>query len=499
MQQLRHISLLGALLATVSAGALAAPSLIAIGSLPGTSVDLSTETAGLLESGVAGNLLGVGSAIAYAGGTTFIAAPDRGPNAALYAASVDNTTSYITRFETFSLILTPNGGPGLPYLLAPTLTGTTLLHSANALVYGSGGLALDAGNALPASLGGGNTLPSGAPALNATNNTNYFVGRSDNFHTTESSTNPTNARFDPEGLRVSNDGKTVFISDEYGPYVRQFDRATGQLVKTFTLPDKFAVTNLSPVGASEVSGNTSGRQANRGMEGLAISPDGKKLVGIMQSPLIQDGALNSSNQRRGIHNLLVEIDISTGATKEYVYQMEDRGNGVNEILAINDHEYLVIERDGNGGTSAVIKRVYAIDTTGATDVSAFGSVTDNTQSGFPKPLKSGITAISTSNGKKTLFLDMLDPSFGLAGSTFPEKIEGIAFGYDVMLNGSLKHTLFVTNDNDFLAENPNNFYVFAFDDTDIENFQRQQIPEPATLRLVGLGLAGLLALRRRRG
>ena len=28
---------------------------------------------------------------------------------------------------------------------------------------------------------------------------------------------------------------------------------------------------------------------NKGMEGLAITPDGKTLVGAMQSPLIQDG------------------------------------------------------------------------------------------------------------------------------------------------------------------------------------------------------------------
>ena len=33
--------------------------------------------------------------------------------------------------------------------------------------------------------------------------------------------------------------------------------------------------------------------------------------------------------------------------------------------------------------------------------------------------------------RKTLFLDMLSPQFGLAGSSFPEKIEGLAFGPDL--------------------------------------------------------------------
>ncbi|MHC5833488.1 MAG: esterase-like activity of phytase family protein, partial [Nostoc sp.] len=63
-------------------------------------------------------------------------------------------------------------------------------------------------------------VPSGVPALNA-KNTYYFTGRSDNFDPTQISTNPNNARFDPEGVRVSNDGESIFISDEYGPYVYQ--------------------------------------------------------------------------------------------------------------------------------------------------------------------------------------------------------------------------------------------------------------------------------------
>ena len=86
-------------------------------------------------------------------------------------------------------------------------------------------------------------------------------------------------------IRVSNDGKSVFISDEYGPSVRQFDRATGQQIKSFALPSNLNVANLSPTVATEISGNTSGRVANKGMEGLALTPDGKTLVGIMEAPL----------------------------------------------------------------------------------------------------------------------------------------------------------------------------------------------------------------------
>jgi hypothetical protein len=52
------------------------------------------------------------------------------------------------------------------------------------------------------------------------------------------------------------------------------------------LPDEFYVAIKSPVGANEIAMNTVGRTANKAMEGLAITPDGKTLVGIMQNALI---------------------------------------------------------------------------------------------------------------------------------------------------------------------------------------------------------------------
>ena len=262
------------------AATLAAPpasatiTLIADGTLTdsaaGHLADLSGLT-GALENGAPANLLGgLGSGIAYAGGNTFLAVPDRGPNATSYNSAVDDTVSYINRFQTLTMSLTPNSpGAALPFALTPTLTATTLLSSPTPLTYGSG-----------AGLG----LGSGAPAQN-TANPFYFTGRSDNFDPSKNSGNPNNARFDPESIRVSNDGKSVFISDEYGPYVYQFDRATGQRIKSFQLPPNLDVSNLSPQGAVEISGNTSGRVANKGMEGLAITPDSKTLVGIMQAEL----------------------------------------------------------------------------------------------------------------------------------------------------------------------------------------------------------------------
>lgn len=482
--------LLPLLIASASSLSHASVELIAMGSLTGNT-DLS-GLSGALENGLPGNILGgVGSGLTWAGGNTFLATPDRGPNATAYNPLVNDTTSYIARFQTLSLNLTQSSGGSLPYSLTPTLTATTLLSSATALSYGSGA----AGTGI--SGGASYTLGSGVPALNAINNTNYFTGRSDGF-AIGSSTNPDNARLDPESIRLSNDGKSVFVSDEYGPYIYQFDRATGERIKSFALPSNLAVVNLSANGDVEISGNTTGRVANKGMEGLAITPDGKTLVGIMQAPLAQD----ASKQVR-----IVTVDIATGVTHEYGYKLTT-GSGVSEIVALNDHQFLVDERDGKGlgdNSTAAVKQLFIVDVNGATDISGIANLTS-----------SNYTAVTKSSAP---FLDLVAAltAIGVNPKDIPAKIEGVSFGEDIVVNGVTKHTLYIANDNDFLPiitdsnhptgiDNPNKFIVFSFTDADLNatlagtSFQQQNlssVPVPAAAWLFGSAAAALIGARRK--
>jgi hypothetical protein len=477
-------ALAGACLAT---SAHAGVTLIAKGALTGSSAGAYSDLSGLtgvLENGARANLLGgLGSGLAYAGHGVFVATPDRGPNATAYNAAVDNTTSYISRLQTMQMDLTASApGSALPFSLTPALTGTTLFFSSSPLTYGSGA-------GLGTQIDGTTPIGSGAPALN-TSDKLYFTGRSDNFGPGGSG-NPTDARFDPEGVRVSNDGATVYVSDEYGPYVRAFDRATGKLLKTYALPGNLDVANLAPTGDQEISGNTSGRVANKGMEGLALTPDGKTLVGIMQAPLIQDAADTATKNMLRI----VTIDVATGQTQEFGYMLT-KGSGVSEIVAINAHQFLVDERDGKGlgdGTAAKVKQLYQIDTQGAVDITG----------------KSGTAAAAAAVPKSaTPFLDIVSAlvAAGLPASQIPAKIEGLAFGQDVVLNGQTLHTLYVSNDNDFVADasGPNQFFVFGFSDADLPGYQAQAFaaaPEPAgwALMILGFGAAGTVLRRRVHG
>ncbi|WP_205635366.1 esterase-like activity of phytase family protein [Flavivirga aquatica] len=81
-------------------------------------------------------------------------------------------------------------------------------------------------------------------------------------------------------------------------------------------------------GISPVNVNTGGRKipavferrwANRGMEGLAITPNEKTLVGIMQSTLY-----NPSKEKVADFTIIriVTFDLVTAETKQYLFKQE---------------------------------------------------------------------------------------------------------------------------------------------------------------------------------
>ncbi len=275
-------------------------------------------------------------------------------------------------------------------------------------------------------------------------------------------------RLDPEGIRASGD-ETFYVSDEYGPYVLEFDRR-GDLVRRIRIPAKFKIANPSATANTELTGNDSGRQANRGMEGLAISPDSRTLFGIMQNALLQDnGLVPGALDRLGVNNRILQIDLRSGRTKEFVYPIETigKGQGVSEILAVDDHQFLVLERDNRsnlpGSTAGPTKKqLWLIDIKGATDVSDVAS------------LPAGALPTSIKPVSKTLFLDLLDPAYGLE-PTIAEKLEGLAWGPDLR-DG--RHLLYVISDNDLSPTLPTQIYSFAIARSALPDFKAQRIPEP---------------------
>jgi len=246
---------------------------------------------------------------------------------------------------------------------------------------------------------------------------------------------------DPEGLVVHPTSGHFYVSDEYGPSVYEMDR-TGAVVKTFTTPANLLPRNAASGVANFAgdTGNTAGKRTNRGFEGLAVSPDGKYVFAMLQSAMLDEGAGSGSVNR------IVKFDAATGlAVGQYAYQMKrsGQGQGISSLVALNDHEFLVLERNNRGvGVGADFatadKEVYKIDISAASDVSDI-----DLDSGSPYTVAQ----------KSSPFLDLDINRIDLDGDgdvesvgKSPEKWEGLTIG-PRLNDGS--YLLLAGTDNDY--------------------------------------------------
>jgi hypothetical protein len=157
---------------------------------------------------------------------------------------------------------------------------------------------------------------------------------------------------DYEGLAVLPDGRFV-ASSESEPSIRIFDRS-GVQQSELSVPDRFAV---APVGEST---------PNATLEGLALTPSGRRLVATMEGTL--SGDTGDGTYRR----FLVYDEESDGAwhlTKQIGYRVEV-GKRVAAVAAYSEMSLLVMEA---GYTSAAGNTTQLYAVTGldrAHDVSA---------------------------------------------------------------------------------------------------------------------------------
>lgn len=285
------------------------------------------------------------------------------------------------------------------------------------------------------------------------------------------SANTLGRSFDPEGLVVDPKTGHLLVSDEYGPSVLEFDRK-GRLLRLFETP-----ANLVPVVGSAVNyvadrdgGLNGGRQDNRGFEGLAITPDGKRLFAVLQDPLVNEPGPNNGRNGRNVRIVVFDNDRNsptfTLSVAQYAYQLEPQADirarilaaggaatstdprqgrniGLSAIVALNDHEFMVLERDNRGigvddpaGAGVVgSKRVYKIDIAGATDIAALPLPADGDLAA------AGIVPVA----KSATFIDLAADSV-LPFSKRAEKWEGLTIGPQLKDGG---FAIVAGNDNDY--------------------------------------------------
>lgn len=157
----------------------------------------------------------------------------------------------------------------------------------------------------------------------------------------------TGADFDVESIVRAGDG-TLWLGDEFGPYLLHFDRAGRLLDAPVPLPGVTAPETATRTGTPANLGGS------KGFEGLALSPDGRFLYALLEGTVTGDTAgrlrLNEFDPRAKKY---------TGRT--FGYQLGDPSLAIGDAVAVDQNRFLVIERDGGQGPTAVIKRIYLAD------------------------------------------------------------------------------------------------------------------------------------------
>lgn len=242
---------------------------------------------------------------------------------------------------------------------------------------------------------------------------------------------------DAEGIIKLSDG-TFWVGEEMGPSILHV-AADGRILmrivpkgteKDFAKADTVIVGGLPAILAK--------RQANRGIESMAVSPCEKFLYFIVQNPLANPDkkAYTQAKNAR-----LFKMDRSTlRIIGEYVYQLDDpqsfaldpsdkqNAPRISELTALGYDRLLVLERT-NGTT-----KLHEITLEGATNI--LGSAWDDLATAPSLEQSNDLSGTDITPVEKTLRFDTATDA-----KDAPTKIEGVAF----LKDGSMV----LINDNDF--------------------------------------------------
>ena len=198
---------------------------------------------------------------------------------------------------------------------------------------------------------------------------------------------------DPESIRLSPDGTSLFFSSETGgspvdidddiPFVAElnFDGTPITEFGVFT----FEGFGFDDGGTPDDASDDTGIRNNLGFESLSFSPSGDSLFTATENALFQDGP--AASVEAGSPSRVVQFDPTVFGGEviaEFVYVTEPipdepipadafATNGLVEILAISETQLLFVERAFSVGVGNTIQ-VFLGDISEATDVSAIDSL-----------------------------------------------------------------------------------------------------------------------------
>lgn len=156
----------------------------------------------------------------------------------------------------------------------------------------------------------------------------------------------TGGDIDPESLQRDHHGD-LWVGDEFGPWILHFD-ANGRLLEApIDLPDGLVSPNNPRLVGTPTVLNS------RGIEAMAITPNGRDLIVVVEGAVVGDDPMSRRIYRYRIGN--------GRFTRLADYHTDDAVRFIADAQAVDDHRLIVIERDGGRGATATARPVYAFD------------------------------------------------------------------------------------------------------------------------------------------
>ncbi len=161
----------------------------------------------------------------------------------------------------------------------------------------------------------------------------------------------TGGDFDVESMRQTRDGD-LWFGEEFGPFVLHTDSSGRVLEAPIPLPDvkspDYPPDFPSPLGGAANLGRSNG------FEGMALSPDGKTLLPVLEGAVTGDDPLV-----RRVYELDVRTSSYTRARREY--RVADPSCLVSDFTGLGGDRYVSLERDNLQGAAAAHKRGFVVD------------------------------------------------------------------------------------------------------------------------------------------
>jgi glycerophosphoryl diester phosphodiesterase len=159
----------------------------------------------------------------------------------------------------------------------------------------------------------------------------------------------TGGDIDTESLQRARNGD-LWVGDEFGPWILHFDSEGRLLDPPFPMPGGLMSPN-NPF----LDGQPATQPNSRGLEGMAISTNGKFLYAALEGATVAD----TDRSRRYIFEFSVRDKEFTGRT--WQYHVENPAQLVADMAALDEHHLVLIERDLGSGVAALFRSVYVID------------------------------------------------------------------------------------------------------------------------------------------